>query len=179
MAYVASNFSQIDDVQQLAQLVAEEFGKIEDEIASAQGSASLIHDLVLTPFVANIVPNKILVWTQQRPNRDFRAVVPNQPDGEIIAAREGLYLVNFTVTATITSQREYEGTVFINGVASLLKAVNDPSNQSTFITMVATGSARVPRESERSVVDLRISADQDGAQFDIGPSFLTVAWVGD
>ena len=179
MAYTASVFSQVSDVNQLAELISEEFAKIEDEMASAQGGATLIHELAVTPGVANIVPSVITAWDDARPNRDFRAVVPDLLNNQIIAARAGQYIANFTVTAEIGLNRSYEVRLYLNGNPTSLVAFNEPSNQTDVVTMVATGSARVPREGERTVLDLRVSADQDAAQFDIRPSFFSVSWVGD
>lgn len=178
MAYVAATFAEVNDIRELAQLVGEELGKIEDEMASAQGAGTLFVDTAQVG-VANIVPRIITEWNQSRPNRDFRAVIPDLVGSQIVAARSGQYLAQFTCTAFVDFLRDYELRMFINGVGSDLVAVSDPSNQTDTVTMVAGGSARVPRESERDVLDLRISADQDGAQFDLIDSFFTVVWVGD
>ena len=178
MAYVAGPFAAVANVQDLAQYMAEEFQKIEDEFSSAQGAATLF----LTGSdvgVANIVPRIITEWNDSRPNRDFRAVVPDLAGSQIVAARSGQYLASFTVTAFVDFLRDYQLRMFINGASTELLAVSDPSNQTDTVTMVAQGSARVPREKERDVIDLRISADQDGARFDMIGSFFTVAWVGD
>ena len=178
MAYVAATFAQVNDVQELAQLVGEELGKIEDELATAQGAATLFVDIPAIG-VANVVPRVITEWNQARPNRDFRAVIPDLAGSQIVAARSGQYLVIFTCTAFVDFLRDYELRMFLNGVGTDLVAVSDPSNQTDTVTMSAGGSARVPRESERDVLDLRISSDQDGAQFDLIDSFFTVTWVGD
>ncbi len=178
MAYVAATFAQVNDTRELAQLVAEELSKIEEELQSAQGGATLFVDVPKTG-VANIVPRIIDEWDQARPNRDFRAVVPDLAGDQIIAARSGQYFAQFTVTATIDFLRDYEMTMFINGLITSLSAVVDPSNQTDLVTMVSGGTARVPRESERDVIDLRISADQDAAQFDIISAFFSVFYIGD
>ena len=178
MAYVASTFSQVSDIRELSELLSEEFSKIEDEMASAQGAATLFVD-VPKVGVANIVPRIVDEWDQSRPNRDFRAVVPDLPGNQIVAARSGQYFAQFTVTATIDFLRDYVMTMFINGLATDLTAVVDPSNQTDLVTMVSGGSARVPRESERDAIDLRISSDQDAAQFDIISAFFSVFYVGD
>ena len=179
MAYVAATFAEVGDIRALAQLMAEELQKIEEELYSAQGGATLVQDQPLVTGVANIIPRVLDEFDVARPNRDFRAVVPNLPDGQIIAARSGQYLVNFTVTAVIGLNRAYELRLFLNNNPTNLIAVADPSNQTDIVTLVATGTARVARESERDILDLRISSDQDGAQFDMKESFFTSAWIGD
>ena len=178
MAYVAATFAEINDVRELAQLVGEELGKIEDEMASAQGAATLFVDVPKTG-IANIVPRIIDEWDQSRPFRDFRAVVPDLAGNQIVAARTGQYFAQFTVTAVIDFLRDHELTMFINGVATDLRAVVDPSNQTDLVTMVSGGSARVPRQTERDVIDIRVSSDQDAAQFDMRSSFFSVFFIGD
>lgn len=179
MAYVAATFAEVNDVRALAQLVSEEFGKIEDELAAAQGGATLIQDQPLVLGTADIIPSILTGWNTERPNRDFRSVLPSLATSQIVAARAGQYIANFTVTAEVELNRAYELRMYINGVATNLLAVADPSNQTDIVTMVATGTARVLRESDRSVLELRVSADQDGATFNIKESYFSVAWVGD
>ena len=169
------------DGTDLGRYVIAELDAIADEMASAQGAATLFTSVQSAQLTFTTTPQRLEQWTNLTPQRDPRSVVPSLPDGTLYVRRAGVVGVSFTVTALVPAGQEYVLEMYVNGVPTALAASIDASNQTTFATFAAFGTFRV-------VAGVNVVADaialygrmmSGSAAFTMVRGFFSAFWIGD